>query len=450
MTSTPAPTLAGRFAAAIALTIGFYVLALVLSLGLLAIAVVPWFTPAPQNIFLSVTALVLGGSILIAIVPRRLRFADPGPKVNEADEPRLMGLIAEEARAAGESVPEDVYLTMEINAAVMQRSRTHRVMIVGIPLLQILSERQLRGVIAHEFGHYSGGDTRLGPWIYRTRETMGRTIAQLSAGDGDDSWSRTLVRLPFIWYGNAFLRITAAISRRQEFAADAAAVRRSGRATYVEALRRVHGNAPVFDSYWMEEVVPVLDSKRRPPVSDGFRHFVGTKAIEKAAEAYLQRELEEGKTDAYDSHPSLPERIAAIDGMPDGDPDDSPRSIELLVDPAAAEHRVLDDLIGLDARSFKPVAWEDVGTEVYVMRAETAARRFPAVLDGVTLASLPDAVERIPDTANTLRGPDDDPQAAMQGVAGVLGDGVLLALHRAGWTVEAPLVSPCGRAAATT
>ncbi len=355
MSSAPAsagPSLAGRFAAAIALTIGFYLLALALSLGLIALAIVPWLTPAPQNIWVTVTALVLGGSILIAIFPRRLRFTEPGPKVTEADEPRLMGLIAEEAKAAGESVPEDVYLTMEINAAVMQRSRTHRVMIVGIPLLQILSERELRGVIAHEFGHYTGGDTRLGPWIYRTRETIGRTIVQLSDDDGDDSWSQKLVRLPFIWYGNAFLRITAAISRRQEFAADASAVRRTGRATYVAALRRVHGNAPVFDSYWMEEVVPVLDTKRRPPVADGFRHFVGTKAIEEAAQAYLERELQEGKTDAYDSHPSLPERIEAVEGMPDGDPDDSPCSIELLSDPAAAEQRVLDDLIGLDARSF--------------------------------------------------------------------------------------------------
>ena len=258
-----------------------------------------------------------------------------------------MGLIAEEAKAAGESVPEDVYLTMEINAAVMQRSRTHRVMIVGVPLLQILSERELRGVIAHEFGHYSGGDTRLGPWIYRTRETIGRTIAQLSDDDGDDSWSQRLVRLPFIWYGNAFLRITAAISRRQEFAADASAVRRAGRATYVEALRRVHGHAPVFDSYWMEEVVPVLDTKRRPPVGDGFRHFVGTKAIEEAAEAYLERELRRARPTPTTRTRRCRSGSPPIEGMPDGDPDDSPCSIELLADPAAAEQRVLDDLIGL-------------------------------------------------------------------------------------------------------
>lgn len=63
-------------------------------------------------------------------------------------------------------------------------------MIVGIPLLHLLSERGFRGVIAHELGHYRGGDTRLGPWIYRTREAIGRTIAQLSDEDGDDGWAR--------------------------------------------------------------------------------------------------------------------------------------------------------------------------------------------------------------------------------------------------------------------
>ena len=61
-THVPAgPSLAGRFAAAIALTIGFYVLALVLGVGLLAFAVVPWFVPGPQNIFISFGSLVLGG-----------------------------------------------------------------------------------------------------------------------------------------------------------------------------------------------------------------------------------------------------------------------------------------------------------------------------------------------------------------------------------------------------
>ena len=53
------PSLAGRLTAAIALTIGFYVLALALGLGLLAVPVLEvlngWF-----NLWLTITALFLG------------------------------------------------------------------------------------------------------------------------------------------------------------------------------------------------------------------------------------------------------------------------------------------------------------------------------------------------------------------------------------------------------
>ena len=84
-------------------------------------------------------------------------------------------------------------------------------MFIGVPLLHVVTERGIRGVIAHEFGHYAGGDTRLGPWIYRTHDTIGRTISRLSDEDGDEGWTQRAVRPPFIWYGKAFLRITSAI-----------------------------------------------------------------------------------------------------------------------------------------------------------------------------------------------------------------------------------------------
>ncbi len=273
-------------------------------------------------------------------------------------------------------MPDDIYLTLEANAAVTQASRTRRVLIVGVPLLHILSERELRGVIAHEFGHYSGGDTRLGPWIYRTRETIGRTIGQLSSEDDDESWSQRAVRQPFIWYGHAFLRITAAISRRQEFAADACAVRSVGRAAHVAALERIHAYAPGFDAYWQQEVIPVLQAGRRPPVSEGFRRFITHESADRAAKEQLAIMREEA-TDPYDSHPSLPERIAAVDGMPDGEPDDSPAAIALLASPDEVERRLLDFLLGDAAGEFRPVDWQDVGAEVYAERARNLTGEFP-------------------------------------------------------------------------
>ena len=197
--------------------------------ALLAVAILPWALTGGGNLWVTITGLVLGVSILVAIFPRCARFEPPGVRLTDAEQPRLMTLIDDEARACDEQPPDEVYATFEVNAAVLEVGRRRRVMIVGLPLLHLVTERGLRGVIAHELGHYAGGDTRLGPWIYRTREAIVRTVSHLSDAEGDDSWSQAAVRQPFIWYGKAFLRITNAISRRQEFAADALAARRAGR-----------------------------------------------------------------------------------------------------------------------------------------------------------------------------------------------------------------------------
>jgi heat shock protein HtpX len=318
-----APSLKGRFAAAIALTIAFYALALVIVAALLAAAILPWVLGGHSNLWVTVTGVVLAGSILWAIVPRRLAFSPPGVRLTRATQPRLLAVIDKEAAACGERVPDEVYATFEVNAAVLEVNRHRRVMIVGLPLLHLVSERGLRAVIAHEFGHYAGGDTRLGPWIHRTRAAIGRTIGRLSR---DGGWTRRAVRAPFVWYGNAFLRITSAISRREEFAADARAARRGGRDVYVDTLRRVGAYAPAFDAYWANEVAPLLSAGRRPPIGAGFSAFIRADTISRAANEHLRRELAERRTDPYDSHPSRAERIAALQDVAPGDHevDDSP------------------------------------------------------------------------------------------------------------------------------
>ena len=432
------PSLTGRFAAAIALTIGFYVLALVIAGGLIALAIVPWFVgPIHANLWLTVALLVVAGSIFPAIMPRRLHFTAPGVKVTASEQPRLLALVEEEAKAAGEPMPDDVYLTLEANAAVTQASRTRRVLIVGVPLLHILSESELRGVLAHEFGHYSGGDTRLGPWIYRTRETIERTVEQLSAHRG--SLARELARWPFIWYGRSFLKITAAISRRQEFAADARAARNVGRATYVGALERIHAFGPGFDYYWRSEVAPVLEHGRRPPISAGFRAYIGHSSIEQAASAQLEFERT-AETDPYDSHPPLSERIAALEGLPEGEPDRSECSYTLLAEPARVERDLLEFLFGAQTATAPTIEWDAVGREVYAERARQLAAAHVALYADAMLADLPDLVAAVPSLATHVT--DSGITNPEQYVATVLGDAVIAALAAAGWTITANPAEP--------
>src|SRR5262245_33970201 len=97
----------GRMAAAVALTAGFYALAVGVATALLAVAVVPW--PAGHgNPFISITAFVLAGSIAVGVAPRRDRFAPPGVRVTAETQPDLVALIEEEAAAADEPLPDEI------------------------------------------------------------------------------------------------------------------------------------------------------------------------------------------------------------------------------------------------------------------------------------------------------------------------------------------------------
>jgi hypothetical protein len=171
----------------------------------------------------------------------------------------------------------------------------------------------------------------------------------------------------------------------------------------VSALRQVHAYGAAFDGYWMNEVVPVLDAKRRPPIAEGFRRFIADDGVERQAKEILERELAEGTTSPYDSHPSLPARIAAVQELPAGEPDASPPAISLIDDPDTLERATLDMLLGDQAGDFQPIAWEEVGRGVYLGRARHLIGEFPEVVRDLTLGGLPEAIERIPRTVDELR-----------------------------------------------
>jgi len=435
------PSLAWRLAAAIALTVGFYALALVIAAALLAVAIVPWLLRGSSNVWVTLTCLVLGVTILIAIVPRRRRLEPHGVRVTEAGQPRLRAMIDEEARATGTRPPDEVYATLEANAAVAQ-ARGRRVMIVGIPLLHILSERGLRGIIAHEFGHYAGGDTRLGPWIWRTYDGVARTIERLT-DDGDEGWAQKAVRLPFIWYGRAFMRITAAIKRRQELAADRMAADRAGRDTYAAALRRCHAYGPAFDAYWEQEVAAVLAAGRRPPVVAGFATYLRSDTIDRGASSFLEQQMRE-ETGRYDSHPSLSERLDALQACPPGAPDDSPPALALLRDPEALERELLAALVHPEAAELPQLAWDDVGREVYLARARALSTEHAAALGAARVGELGYLAQDLARIAAALRRyePDLPADAAPDFAATLLAEALLVALADDGWAIEAALGEP--------
>ena len=61
--------------------------------ALIAGPILGWVLNGTGNLWVTITGLVLGFSILYAIVPRRLKFEAPGLKVTETDQPRLFALV---------------------------------------------------------------------------------------------------------------------------------------------------------------------------------------------------------------------------------------------------------------------------------------------------------------------------------------------------------------------
>ncbi|MDO8794022.1 MAG: M48 family metallopeptidase [Vicinamibacterales bacterium] len=174
-----------RAVLALLLMVGFYGFALAIAAGLLWIPYAEYIYLDRVSVRVVFLCVLGGGTILWALVPRFDKFEAPGPRLTPSNAPHLFTMINDIARATSQPRPEDVYLLNDVNAFVTQRGGmmgfgSRRVMGIGLPLIKGLSPAELRSVIAHEFGHYVSGDVALGPWIYKTRATIGRTLQGVS------------------------------------------------------------------------------------------------------------------------------------------------------------------------------------------------------------------------------------------------------------------------------
>lgn len=380
-----APSLRARAALAVALTVAFYVLALAIAGALIATPIAVFATTGSGNVWVALAMIGAGAAILRAIAPERDRFAAPGPALTAQEQPALHELLDEVARAAGQRPADDIFLDLEVNAAVLEQ-RGRRVLLLGLPLLAILSRDELRAVVAHELGHHAGGDTRFSGWIWRTRVAVLKTVERLATSG---SWfRRAVVRWPFELYARLFLRLTNAVSRRQELAADALSARVTSAQSAGRALRRIAAVAPTYEGFWQQDVVPMLEASRRPPLASGFLALAGHAELAATLDAVLEADLETGEPDRYASHPTLAQRLRAL-GLPADahapDPALDP-ALGLLRDVGALERELLAQRFGERLASFEPTSWDAAGA-VHVADRRALVARYSGVIE-------PDAVLR--------------------------------------------------------
>lgn len=422
---------------ALLLMVGFYFLAVGLAGGLFYIPYAEIVYAHRVHPKLWLACIVGGGAILFSILPRWDSFEAPGPRLDPTQHPRLFAMLTTVAKATGQTMPSDVYLIPDVNAFVTSRGGfmgflSRRVMGLGAPLLQVLTVSEFKAVIAHEFGHYVGGDVGLGPWIYKTRGAIVRTVQNLGEG--------SLLQLPFVLYANIFFKITFSISRHQEYNADRLAANTIGAKPLVEGLRKIHGAGMAFQSYWSQEVAPVLDSHFKPPLMEGFQKFLKAESVSSFVAQEVAEHEKSGKSEAYDSHPSLKERIEAVRGLPDYkvEAQDWP-AFELLNQPDNAERELVAFLAHeANAEAWPGVAWDEVGMKVLLPGFREQVKKHFNVFNKLTLRSVPEVSSRLAQFGRNFMEPGmENGSPELFKTLGIqsLSAATVVALSRQGWEV---------------
>ena len=374
-------SLTGRAVMMLALFVGFYLLALSVAIALIAAPVLEFVLADRLHAQLLIASLA-GLGILWALVPRRREaWVDPGPRFSAETQPELTALVHHVATAVGQQMPSALYLIDDMNAFVTTRGGVMglggtRVLAVGVPLLAVLDRAELESVLAHEFGHFHGGDTRLLPLVYRTRAVMERTLANASG----------FVQGIFKAYASFYLARSQGISRSQEFAADQLAARVTTPHTAARALARLLPASAAFEHYRTYEYAPVLQAGRRPPYVMGFQALLASSMMTGAGGRSRRVALGSDAGSRFDSHPGQLDRIRAL-GV---DPEDvlerpwpSSPALGLLRDLSQVEAALVIQQLDVDPASLPAVEWDEVGHEVLVptWRKAVNEQLLPAVPD---------------------------------------------------------------------
>jgi Zn-dependent protease with chaperone function len=348
-----------RAALAVALLAGFYVIVAAFTGG---IAVFDYYAVRYGHAggFKVAAFATLGGLAMLRgvfVVGRRRDADQPGVAVTPREEPELWRTVTELAARVQTRVPDEIRLVPDVNAAVSEDARLlglipgRRHMYVGVPLMLTLGADELRAVLCHELGHYSGSHTRLGGITYRGRTSLIRTIERLGG--------HAIIRGVFLLYAKLYLRVSQAVSRRQELEADAAAVAVFGRRPMGDALRKVRASAAAWEFYMNTHCRLIGPAQARP--ADLFAGFYSLFHEPKmGAELAKLVEAPEERS-PYDSHPSLAERLTAIGRLPEPSVRPDPRpALALLADPHRAALQTQASMLTPEAMRLPVLEWPQI------------------------------------------------------------------------------------------
>jgi len=295
-----------------------------------------------------VSVWAVAKSLWVSLV--RPRLVDPGLPLDVAEHPRLAAALRQAAERVGTRPVDRVFVTPFTEAAVFERGslarrlsgRSERCLILGIGLLDGMTQGQLKAILAHEYGHFVNRDTAGGGLALSVRRavlTMGRSLAQGSAATWyNPAW------LFVNGFHRLFLRVSQGASRLQEILADRWAALAYGGADFAGGMRHVVARDIRFDRQSDAALREVIDGGL---ALRNLYAYAPSQALDEGALAAAVKEAMEAEPSPYDSHPRPADRIAWVGDVTSAhgrDLDAAQPAWALFRDREALERRLTDEV----------------------------------------------------------------------------------------------------------
>ncbi len=276
---------------------------------------------------------------------------DFGPVLRRLDAPRLFDEVADVARRLSVRPPEEIRLAFLPCCGVVAWRRS-RALLLGMPLLHVLSVSELRAVLAHELAHLARGDATWSAGSLRFVEALSRALDDPSGKPRGPLglWARLCRRVSTALIGP--------ISRGQEARADRASASLAGGRVAASALVKVALVQPLFRELLGHHEADRPDGSN---LYSTFRAF-WTRLPGPLLEAMRLRLLSVDPGSEDSPHPPLPDRIAMVQSYPDlpDGPTSNDAAWILMSDPEWLEQMLDDRLYGMAA--VEPTVFHKAGT----------------------------------------------------------------------------------------
>jgi Zn-dependent protease with chaperone function len=301
----------------------------------------------------ALVVLVRGFVALLRSLLAETAQPEEGRGLTRDEAPRLFQALEEVAAVAKSRGVDRVHLHAGSVIRVREAGgrlqvllgRGERILHLGLASLRGLTVSELKAILAHEYGHFSHGETRLTPVIDRILTQVlqaSYSLEQLGGALLNPAW--WFLRAYFFVY----LRITAGHGRRRELLADRVSALAYGGDTFARAMTQTLENEGTFDR-GLTVAVGLRDAGR--PTRDLFRTLeAAARGTPPVLLTLAREELFTRPVDVYDSHPPAAERIERVSGLPGQRPAEDAPALTLFADPERLARELGDEVLrNLDA-----------------------------------------------------------------------------------------------------